>query len=508
MAPAVHAALKESVRRDPSALTNAIFPVMGPAVRKAVSESLRRILQTFTHALDNSFSWRGVKWRLESWRTGRPFAEVVLCHTLIYRVEQVFMIYRPTGLLLSHVTAPEVETRDPDLVSGMLTAIRDFVGDSFSSGSSSELNTIEVGDLHLWIEGGPHALLALAIRGQAPSELREALQGLVEKVHCDAGAALESFQGETRHFETLRPILEGSLQARFRGAPQRIVSWKLIIVLALVLGLMGWALVSGKRARDRREGLLSKLAAEPGVVVISTSVRGGRLSVNGLRDPLAGDPWKLAASSGFTAQDLEFHWEPYVALTPEMILSRAKQRLDPPAGVGLEWNEGKLVVDGVASSQWLSEAREKALRLPGVEEVDTSGVKPVKTEIQLSDLEQELSGLMIPFDMAQSSARAAEEVLARVTVIAEQVAEWKTRMAETPSVRDVKLRVTGHTDRLGTETFNVRLGQERAEWVKKQLVDRGVTSEMIEVTSAGARFPISATNPDAAANRRVTFSLQ
>ena len=62
-------------------------------------------MQSFNHALEHSMSWRGLKWRMEAWRTGRSFAEVVLCHTLVFRVEQVFLIHQPTGLLIQHIVA-------------------------------------------------------------------------------------------------------------------------------------------------------------------------------------------------------------------------------------------------------------------------------------------------------------------------------------------------------------------------------------------------------------------
>ena len=82
--------------------------------------------------LGRSFSAQGLKWRLEAWRTGKALREVVLLRTLVYRVEQVFLIHRETGLLLQHVSAgPRRASQDADMVSGMLTAIRDFVQDSF-----------------------------------------------------------------------------------------------------------------------------------------------------------------------------------------------------------------------------------------------------------------------------------------------------------------------------------------------------------------------------------------
>ena len=49
-----------------------------------------------------------------------------------YQVKQDFLIHRESGLVLQHVEDGSAETRDPDLVSGMLTAIRDFVQDYFT----------------------------------------------------------------------------------------------------------------------------------------------------------------------------------------------------------------------------------------------------------------------------------------------------------------------------------------------------------------------------------------
>ena len=78
---------------------------MGPAIRRAIAEALRAMVDSFNQVLQHSLSARALRWRVEAWRTGRPFAEVVLSHSLVYRVEQVFLVHRDTGLLLQHVAA-------------------------------------------------------------------------------------------------------------------------------------------------------------------------------------------------------------------------------------------------------------------------------------------------------------------------------------------------------------------------------------------------------------------
>ena len=161
------------MRKDPKPLADAIFPIMGPAIRKSIAAALSGMVQSLNQTLSYSLSAQGLKWRWEALRTGKSFSEVVLLHTLRYRVEQVFLIHRETGLLLRHLSAGASVVQDADMVSGMLTAIQDFVKDSFTVGQGDQLQTMQLVDLTVWIEQGPLAILAGAIRGTAPQELRE-----------------------------------------------------------------------------------------------------------------------------------------------------------------------------------------------------------------------------------------------------------------------------------------------------------------------------------------------
>jgi hypothetical protein len=100
LAPIMTNIIMVAVKRDLRAFADALFPVIGPAIRRAIAETFKQMLQSLNQTLERSFSWQGLKWRLEAHRTGKPFAEVVLLHSLIYRVEQVFLIHRQSGVLL------------------------------------------------------------------------------------------------------------------------------------------------------------------------------------------------------------------------------------------------------------------------------------------------------------------------------------------------------------------------------------------------------------------------
>ncbi|MEO0936233.1 MAG: OmpA family protein, partial [Cyanobacteria bacterium J06641_2] len=160
MVPSVEQAIQSSVKKDINILSQAIFPIIGPATRKAIASALDEMLQSFNYALEHSLSPQSLKWRIEAKQTGKSFAEVVLLRTLVYRVEQVFLIDKQSGLMLQHVVAPNIEAQDPSLVSAMLTAIQDFVKDSFNVRKHEGLHTLEFGELTIWIEQGPSSVNA------------------------------------------------------------------------------------------------------------------------------------------------------------------------------------------------------------------------------------------------------------------------------------------------------------------------------------------------------------
>jgi OOP family OmpA-OmpF porin len=211
--PTIEEVIRDSVKRDPKFLADSIFPIIGPAIRRSIAESLRAMVESINNSLEHTFSWRGIKWRIESVRTGRPFAEIVLMHTLVYRMEQLFLIHRETGLVLQHIAAESIDLKDADMVSAMLTAIQDFVHDSFSAGEDSSLHNLNMGELTVWIEQGPRTILASVIRGNPPQELRNALKELLENIEFEYNTALNTYQGDAAQFEPCKPDLQFCLNS-------------------------------------------------------------------------------------------------------------------------------------------------------------------------------------------------------------------------------------------------------------------------------------------------------
>ena len=491
LAPTVENAIGESVRRNPRPIATAIFPVLGPAIRKAIAEALAGLVPSINRTLEHSLSPRGLRWRFEAWRTGRPFAQVVLRHALVYRVEQVFLVHADTGLLLAHAVAPDLAASDADLISGMLTAIRDFVADSFSPEREvGGLRRFSVGELTVMVEQGPEALIAAVVRGEAPDSLLPRLQDTLETIHLQFASALTEFDGDTAQFASARPLLEECLETEIatdRGREgRRGVTWLPWAIAALLLALVLGGL--SLRARQRWDRAVARLRAEPGIVLTEAERDGGRWRFAGLRDPLAPDPAVLLAGMAVDTSRVDQRWEPYLSLRPELVLARARRSLSPPAGVELALSADSLRATGSAPIDWVASAARLAAIAPGVSALDLSGVSP-QMPAALSRLKQEIEGEHVLFDVGSALIRAGARTV--VTAVAERFGRVEAGAAAL-GIR-ATLELVGRTDPTGSDTANQALSRERAEAVLAALAARGVPRSATSVRALGTTQPLPAT---------------
>lgn len=282
LAPVLDQAMGKSIEQNPSRITNILFPIMGPAIRKAVSSALAEMVQSLNTLLEQSLSFGSLWWRIKAWRAGMPYANYVLLQTTQYRVEQVLLVHRNTGLLLNSFTASEVDAQDPELVSSMLTAISDFVSDSFSDGKET-LERIRFGDLELHLYVGPEAVLAIAVRGSAPAELLSVAHTVIEEIHADYRVALTHFEGDRDGFETTGPILSKCLLSQKIAHKTKRKPW---LAAILILGFIAYIIIQSInrwQLNQQFEQLEASINNQAGYVIISSRREDNQLYVKALR---------------------------------------------------------------------------------------------------------------------------------------------------------------------------------------------------------------------------------
>jgi outer membrane protein OmpA-like peptidoglycan-associated protein len=507
--PVIEEDIALSVKRNPRPLADALFPVMGPAIRRAIADALKGLLQSIDELVDHSVSPRALQWRFEAWRTGTPLSQVIFRHTMRYRVEQVFLIHRETGLLLQHVACGPATVQDPDTVSSMLTAIQDFVRDSFTTKHGDTLDEIAVGELTVWIEHGPSAAVAGVIRGRPPRELRFVFDDALAAIHQEQSDTLEAFAGDTAPFAAARPHLEACLQFQKDSAEQtrttaRTLKPAYVVCAALLAALAVWA-VFHIRSQGRWNGYLARLAKEPGIVVMRAQNGWTTYAIDGLRDPLAADPQGFLSEQQIDPARVVSRWQPYEALDPALVFTRAKRVLDPPAGVSLEMTpDGVLTAAGAAPSQWIADARRLARVMSGVTRFDDARVTATERQ-QVAQLVEKIQAYNVLFP--EGSPQPLPESRQTVESLTSDLDRLTT--LGTATGQGLAITLIGHTDGSGTEGLNRPLSARRADAIVAALkpsLPRGVNLATRGVSNTDP-FKPEVTAADRAWNRRVTVTV-
>ena len=134
----------------------------------------------------------------------REFEPLAVPEKVGYEVEDVFVI-EGGGLLLTHASRSDAADVDPDVMAGMLTAIMNFARVSFAGGAD-ELRRLELGDQTVVIERSPKFILAVAISGKPPAEVREEMRIFLERAERRYGPMMARWTGDPMEFPGLQAM--------------------------------------------------------------------------------------------------------------------------------------------------------------------------------------------------------------------------------------------------------------------------------------------------------------
>lgn len=533
----VEECLRSAIRKDTNSFADVLFPVMGPAIRRSITETVRGMLQSINKTLDESFSIRGLSWRFESMRTGVPFYDIILRNTLIYRVEQTFLIQPDTGLLMQHMTAPDVPSQDPDVVSAMLTAIQDFASDSFNKDQEgNELETVNMGEHTLWLIHGPHALLACVIRGVAPLSLRQRFTEALEEIHRQYNDELTGFDGNRAPLYPTENILAECFISEQKDKEKKSNFGMLLVIGLIIAGLLGWWGYVTVVDRIKQNKLLATLNSTPGIVVLDHQSTNGLLTIKGLKDPFSTLPAEAISDIGYDQESLHFEWHQYQSAEPDLAMRRVERLLSPPEGISLALRDGVLRAEGIAVREWTQNAKLLTRLIPGIDAFDSSAVR-LPDEVLLEqitavlvppdgislalqegvlDIEGEAPNLWLASvrsklaafsDLREIRSHQTKPVeLEQIRIIQDELQGTKVFFGrggtnledQTPNLNKVLslinqldplyhelgekflVQIKGFTDGTGNMMLNQELAKQRAEAIQQWLVNKGVKSHLLE----------------------------
>lgn len=169
LGPVMGEAIRVQIRDSRRDMVEALYPVIGETVQRAVGEFAREFQHNIDARLKAAFGPEGLLRTLSARLRGISPGELALRDVLPFNIREIFLIQRESGMLLAHSHPGTSDISDSDLISGMLTAIRDFVYTSFSHGDDTEeLDEIQYGRQKIIIQSGRVAYLAVVIIGVEP----------------------------------------------------------------------------------------------------------------------------------------------------------------------------------------------------------------------------------------------------------------------------------------------------------------------------------------------------
>jgi len=458
LAPLVLASLREEIRSSRDSMVEALYPLTGRLVTAAVRNAFRELLESVDTKLGEALSLTRLRIRLKALLTGRSQAELLLQRFPPFEIQEALVVHRPTGLLVVRTGEEEAvgaaSAIDSDLVGGMLSAIMSFTKEAFGEAESGELGTLEFGGSTLFIHSSPTLTLAVQARGTPPPDFEGRTERVFQAFLERWGAQLADFEGDLdpeQRIELvadLRARLRATLGDRKAVAPRRSVWRAAALLLALALAVCG---LLAKRLWDAREAGRQEAAI--------------RSLERTAAETIARDPAVLGYPI-LVAYDREREVLRVTGLVP-----------------GYEER------DGVERS--VGEA------LPGT-----------PLEFQLNTLPKAVPPAT---ERLQKWARANVIFFTRgaaprdETAAQQKLVEVAALLLATPE--EVRLRIVGYADPLGSRAVNERLTRERAEYAAVRLEQLGVPRERLVVVGRPGEQFLTNVVGEGSESRRTEFEV-
>jgi len=513
LAPIIGEAIKRQVSEAKDDVVDALYPVIGKTIRKSVAEAMKKLVETVNQKIDQTLRGRLFAKRVQSKITGVSKGELVLKDALPFRIEEIFLIHKSSGLLLSYISAIKAEASvDQELVSGMLTAIKDFVGEAFKTETEQELNEILYGDSKILLEMGRYSYLAVVISGVEPADFQDNLHKLSRRIHNRFFKLLRQFDGDmTKSGEIAKPMRkflktynvekEATTSQKSKSYLPRLLSIMLIIVLLIFTALKGPDYLASRKIQKT---VNAKIDAIPGLeqqeIDYKTSKRWVTVSGSVNSFKLKDDIDSLIHS----IQGIRGVYNRLVVVIPEKeILQQIEQRISQSEllrylAPRFIIEADQVIIEGmVPNFEIRRELGYLVSEIAGVRVVINNLQLLKKKQISTEKVRAFLSEHTIYFDV--NSITISDAQIDKINAILEFVKE----------LDDLKLVLRGYSDNSSTSDYNLKLSEQRAQDAADYLVYRDIPLNNIIIESYGEKNPIASneTETGRAKNRRVEFDI-
>jgi len=332
--------LKKAIRNEPDAYAEILYPVMAPSIRRAIAQALSSMMTTINKTIEAATSAQSIRYRIESWRTGVPHAELMLRRSAKYKVEHVYLIDRDTGF--SRLT-------------------------DFKSEQQSEKHST-------WIVHGSSMMLACVILGDAPERLRNKLYDTLDGIHVDFANESAAFDGDSSIFGDVNQHIDPLVELNDKTlAEEKSGIIKVMFPILFFLAFVALCLYAFDRY-STTSTVEHFMQETPGIAVTSVYWDEDQVVVEGLQDPDALIPYDILNEEGIPEDVIRMQTIPFRSLEYSMELQRFKSEFQLPSGLQFGGGDGRITLSGEAPFSWLQENELRLRQLSADHRLDISAL--------------------------------------------------------------------------------------------------------------------------------------
>ncbi|QTH63285.1 OmpA family protein [Psychrosphaera ytuae] len=500
--PLVEESVQKSVTHHSDKMVSSLYPLMGNLVRKYVTAFLADFIERTNQLIENSLTIQSVKWRFEAKRAGMDYAQYVASQTFVYRVEHVFLIHGETGLLLNSVAHNNNLKSDADIISSMLTAINDFVGDSFldsGDGQREQLQSVSTDNFNLLIKPGPKAIIVAAVIGHPPQQLSDQLQLTLEQIHSLYTDPLSDFEGDNEPFANTESALRECLlsQQKLEKQQNKKIPWYGLLISAAIVLLLVFLSYRQWLASELNERI-QKISEQPGIILTNVDTpNNSEATITLLRDPSAISVSQWLEDQNIPLEQLTVIEKPYQSLESEIKLKKAQSVLAQYPELTLEQEQEQeqdaLIINGQVSQAERVEISslltaigfdiyaDVKFAVPDEQSVIATSSDPKVLAMKYQDLVSQISAAQFNFEVNSSQLTAGMRL--QLQLIADKI----TAMDQLASSLKYEfgLLIIGASDGSGSSQQNEQLSERRAKRVADYLQTLGINPNKLYIKGLG-----------------------
>ena len=173
LGPTITQTLKEEIKNSKDEVVEALYPIMGKMIKKYIQKEIQILSENINQGLSNTFSFKGLKRKFRAKKSGVTEGDLIIQDQFKSKIEQIMVIESGSGLIVSEYS--KTQNIDQDTVAGMLTAIKSFAQDAFTT-DAQKLEYIEYENYHIHLQNFSNYYIAVVVSGVFTATYRSRLE--------------------------------------------------------------------------------------------------------------------------------------------------------------------------------------------------------------------------------------------------------------------------------------------------------------------------------------------